>query len=225
VRSSAPITAFVCFGTAKTTKKQRLPVKPSAFLLVDAWNIQPYLVWLKEIPLPDRQTGASAMSLRLLPLILLFAWVPSPASSQERLKPLEFLIGAWESSAQVNGQDINFVAKWDWSLNKNFVASEMSIIADGTAVYKTTGMNAWDAKDQELLGWAFHSDGKYFRYKVMTKGKGVAWESTGSDAAGRRVAETVTIVPNDDGELEMVVSGRKQGDESMPDINLVWKRR
>ncbi len=110
-------------------------------------------------------------------------------------------------------------------MNNNFVASEMSIIANGTAVYKTKGMNAWDAKDQQLLGWAFHSDGKYFRSKVITKGKGVAWESTGSDAAGRTVAETVTIVPKDNSEFEMVVSGRKQGDESMPDINLVWKRR
>lgn len=165
------------------------------------------------------------MSVRLLPLILLIALVQSPASSQERLKPLEFLIGEWGSTAEVNGQEIKFVAQWDWSLNKNFVASEMSIIADGTAVYKTKGMNAWDAKDQELLGWAFHSDGKYFRSKVTTKGKGVAWKSTGSDATGRSVAETVTIVPKDNGELEMVVSDRKQGDESMPDINLVWKRR
>jgi hypothetical protein len=165
------------------------------------------------------------MPVRLLAIFLLIGLVQSSASSQERLKPLEFLIGEWESTARVNGQDVKFVAKWDWSLNKNFVATEMSIFADGIAVYKTTGMNAWDAKAEELLGWAFHSDGKYFRSKVNIKGKGVSWESTGSDSAGLGVAETVTIDPKDNGDLEMVVSGRKQGEESMPDISLVWKRR
>ena len=164
------------------------------------------------------------MSAPLFPLVLILAIGQSPASNHVHLKPLEFLIGDWAAKARGNDQELQFSGKWAWALNQNFIASEFKINADGAPVFGGTGMLGWDAKAERILGWGFHSDGKYFTSKVTTKGKSVTWDSTGINSEGKRVAETVTIVAKGDDTLEMVVSNRKEADQSLPGINLVWTR-
>ncbi len=164
------------------------------------------------------------MSTSLFSLVLVLATAQAPAPNEPQLKPLEFLVGDWTANPQLNGQELRFEGGWEWSLNRNFIASDLQIKVAGATVFQAKSMFGWDAKSKRIVAWAFHSDGKHFTSKVSAGDRSVTWDSVGVDAEGNRVTETLTIKATGEDTLNMVVSNRKAGDQSLPDISLVWTR-
>jgi hypothetical protein len=102
--------------------------------------------------------------LRRLPLLILLGAAPqgekSVMSNNERLKPVEYLVGGiWTTQGEMPGLG-TYTAERTYRLvlNGNFI-EQRHVMKFAGGEMETKGMIGWDAERKAIVGWGFGSDG------------------------------------------------------------------
>ncbi len=102
--------------------------------------------------------------MRTLPLVLLLMASPPekgvPMSSQDQLKPLEYLVGGtWTAEGDLPGAG-HYTAErtYRWTLDGNFIEQHHVMRFSGGQI-ETKGIIGWDPEKKAIVAWGFGSDG------------------------------------------------------------------
>ena len=114
----------------------------------------------------------------------------------ERLQPLEFLLGEWTATTD----DAVILVSTHWSSSGNYLVREFAISGNGGDVTGTERIG-WDADAGEIRSWTFDSqDG---RGEARWKREGNRWlvETKDIMADGAKTSTSATITPVTDGQI------------------------
>ncbi len=78
-------------------------------------------------------------------------------SNYEQLKGLEFLIGEWINE----GDGMTVELDVQWTRNQNYLSGKFQVSMDGEEQSSGLEIIGWDAKNKQIRGWLFDSDGGF----------------------------------------------------------------
>ncbi len=142
----------------------------------------------------------------------------SPPRNQ-RLKPLEWLIGEWVGTTD----DAAVIVSSRWSDGGNYIIREFAVLGDGG---ETTGTEriGWDSTAGEFKSWTFDSqDG---RGEGRWKRNGDRWivETTEVMGDGKKASTSSIMTPRGDDQYVWEVKSSKVGNEKVPPRRVEFTR-
>ncbi|MCI0333951.1 MAG: nuclear transport factor 2 family protein [Planctomycetes bacterium] len=137
----------------------------------------------------------------------------------ERLKPLEWLIGEWVGKAD----DSTMIVSSRWSDGGNYIIREFAILGEGGDVTGTERIG-WDSAAGEFKSWIFDSqDG---RGEGRWKRDGDRWlvDITEVTADGKKALTSAVVAPKGDGQYVWEVKTSKVGNENIAPRRVTFTR-
>ncbi|MEM1303753.1 MAG: SgcJ/EcaC family oxidoreductase [Planctomycetota bacterium] len=128
--------------------------------------------------------------------------LPTPESSYDALKPLEWLVGAWRDDTE--GVEVNTVVRW--SPSKAFLIRSFEVDFGGGDDFQGTQIIGWDPNANEHRTWTFNSDGSFGEGTVTRRGD--AWlvrvSEVGADGGVSTGTQVITLVDADTMRVERI---------------------
>jgi hypothetical protein len=149
----------------------------------------------------------------------------TPLTPIEPLRPLEFLIGDWESlSPGVNGQTVIRKISYRWIFGGHFLAGESSRTM-GASSFEMKLFYLWNPLTQRVNAWTFGSDGSWNQSLVDIGNRTATLHIEGVTAGGESIRlRSILIATDPDSRTEdwqgIEIGGKLQ--PSPPPI--AWKR-
>lgn len=143
--------------------------------------------------------------------------VPTPPSSTDALKDLEFLIGKWVDESD----DVRVETTIRWSPSKAFLLRSFSAQGADGEENQGTQVIGWDPRSKQIRSWTFNSDGS-FGDGVWAK-TGDEWhvKSTQTGADGEGSSGTYVVARVDDNTLTVQLIGLEVEGEPRPSTEAV----
>jgi uncharacterized protein (TIGR02246 family) len=112
-------------------------------------------------------------------------------SIQDRLKPLEFLVGEWVNEG---GSAVVFTScRWDDS--KKFVLQDIKVRMEGRDAMQVSQRFGWDPLTKRIKSWVFDSEGGYGETVWTRDGNRWIGKATGVRSDGATASATNIIIP------------------------------
>ena len=143
--------------------------------------------------------------------------VPPAPSSYERLKDLEWLLGNWKDK----DEDVTIEFKTKWDAHQNFLIQKFNMNVYGIEELQGMEIIGWDPVEKNIRSWIFDSDGG-FGSGIWTK-EGANWKvKVNYVLPNGVVASDIDMFSNiNEKSYTYSTSNRKEGNESLPDIEPV----
>lgn len=152
------------------------------------------------------------------------AAVTFPPSNYERLKGLEWLVGTWRY-AKAGAEPEVMESAWEWTDNKNFLEHQFSVRVNNQTAASGTERIGWDAKEQKIKSWLFHSNGSVLEGTWSREGDRWLIQRKGSLEDGTPVSSVDVIAPDGPAGYRFHSTKRTAGDKAMPDRGPVELKR
>lgn len=145
--------------------------------------------------------------------------VPTVVSHYEKLKDLEWMIGAWVDADDDDATTIETNCKW--AKNQNFLVRTFSISVRDRPAASGVQLIGWDPSAKQIRSWVFDSDGG-FGEGVWTK-KGKAWHILTRDtlANGQRASAMNILTQVDKNSFTWQTTDRQAAGQLLPNIGTV----
>lgn len=140
-----------------------------------------------------------------------------PASNEEYLKALEWLVGQWHAESS----DEKLSVRVDWIPNKNFLLRSYSVEKGGKQVRSGTQIIGWDPRIDEITSWHFDSDGGFGEDRWYKRGNRWFIASVGVLRDGAETTATNIITPIDGNSFTWQSTQRAIGGAALPDTEAV----
>ncbi|WP_425613696.1 SgcJ/EcaC family oxidoreductase [Anatilimnocola sp. NA78] len=144
---------------------------------------------------------------------------PAP-STNERLAPLDWVVGDWAS------EDAELVTKmsYRWAEDKNFIEGSFQVIRGGTVVTKSTQRIGWDPVAGKVRSWLFDADGGFSEGSWTSLEDAWVIKSNATMPDGTTGSATVTIAPKGKNQFTMRGTDRLIGDSRGEDFEITVTR-
>lgn len=138
--------------------------------------------------------------------------VPQPATAQDALMQLDWLVGRWVDETDGSRVETNI----RWSSSRTFLLRSYTVQADEEVVREGTQVIGWDPRSNQIRSWSFNSDGSF--------GDGV-WSKNGNDwlikssqtlANGDAASGTFVLSPSNENEMSLQLIGHEVEGEPQP---------
>jgi uncharacterized protein (TIGR02246 family) len=138
----------------------------------------------------------------------------SPASTDEHLDDLAWLIGEWSGETE-KGESVT--ATYELAEGQDFIVSTFATNVDGNPVAGGRQWIGWDAVDQKIRSWSFYSPGGVGE-AVWTR-DGARWlvKITAHTGDGKTVSATNVMTKLDDNQMTWQKTQITVNGESVPD--------
>jgi uncharacterized protein (TIGR02246 family) len=143
------------------------------------------------------------------------------ASSAERLKQLDWLVGDWASEGKHT--PVTFNCKWTKS--QSFLMIEETIHLQDQEPMVLTEIIGWDPLQQQIRSWVFDSHGGFGETVWTRNGNRWAQQSGGVLADGRRAFSNSTWKYVDNNTCEWESVDREIDSRPMPDVRVKYVRQ
>jgi uncharacterized protein (TIGR02246 family) len=143
------------------------------------------------------------------------------ASSYERLKQLEWLVGDWASEGKHT--PVTFTCKWTKS--RSFLTIEETIHLQDQEPMVLTEIVGWDPLQQQVRSWVFDSRGGFGETLWTRTGNRWAQQSGGVLADGRRAFSNSTWKYVDNNTCEWESLDREIDSRPAPDVHVKYVRQ
>lgn len=140
-----------------------------------------------------------------------------PASNEDYLKGLEWLIGDWT----LDSKDHSLKIRFEWLAQKNFIRNTFTVVKNGQSTLTGGQIIGWHPKLGRVVSWHFSADGG-FGEDTWTK-EGAKWviKAGGIARNGSESASINTITPIDDNSFTWHSAGRVLDGVRLPDAQPV----
>lgn len=140
---------------------------------------------------------------------------PEPASNEERLRPLAWMVGDWVSESA----DAVVLSTCQWDAKKNFILHQFTIQAAGRPAHTGTQRIGWDPVRQQIRSWVFDDDGGFgdCRWSQDPDGRWVV-RASGTRPDGRATEATRLVTPLDAHRVQWEIVHRTLGGVAQPDV-------
>ena len=141
----------------------------------------------------------------------------APASAEEQLKQLEWLIGDWVDESP----DALIVTSTRWTDNHCYILSEFTIQAGGRPLMTGTQRIGWDPLARQIRCWVFDSEGGFSEGIYSRSGNQWIVKMTGITRDGHVASATniMTLLGKD--RMSWQSRDRMVGGEATPDVEEV----
>ena len=138
--------------------------------------------------------------------------VAVPATSQDALQELEWLVGRWVDESDEARVDTVF----RWTTGRAFLLRSYSMETTAGDLQQGTQVIGWDPRSQEIRSWSFNSDGS-FGDGIWSK-NGDQWlvKSSQTLPEGRAASGTFVLKQVDDNSMTMQLIGLEVEGEPRP---------
>jgi uncharacterized protein (TIGR02246 family) len=145
--------------------------------------------------------------------------VPAVVSHYEKLKDLEWMIGAWIDDDEDDATTIELTCKW--AKNQNFLVRNFSVSIRGRIATSGVQIIGWDPSAKKIRSWVFDSDGG-FGEGLWTK-KGKSWHIYSKDtlANGQKNSEVNIVTSVDKNSFIWQSVDRQAAGQLLPNIGAV----
>lgn len=137
-----------------------------------------------------------------------------PASNEDYLKDLEWLIGDWAPEAKDQPLRLHF----EWMAQRNFIKNTYTVMKDGQATLTGGQIIGWDPRLGRIVSWHFDAQGG-FGHDVWTK-DGQKWviEATGVLRDGSESTAVNIATPGDANSFTWQSVKRTLDGVGLPDV-------
>jgi uncharacterized protein (TIGR02246 family) len=116
--------------------------------------------------------------------------LPEPESAADALQELDWLIGKWVDESD----DVQVTTTFRWTAGQAFLLRSFDIESRDGITMTGTQVIGWDARQHQIRGWSFNSDGSFGESTWSGDGdswlcKSVQTLATGATASGTYVME------------------------------------
>ncbi len=140
---------------------------------------------------------------------------------QERLQPLEWLIGEWIDE----GEDSVVLTSCRWSPDKNFILQDIKLRVAGRDAMEVTQRIGWDPVSKRVRSWVFDSEGGFGEGVWARTSDGWLIRTTGVRSDGTQASATNLIVPVGNDSYVWRSTDRVVGDTVMPTLEVTVIRK
>jgi uncharacterized protein (TIGR02246 family) len=113
----------------------------------------------------------------------------------ERLRPLQWLLGEWVGATD----DAVVLVSAHWSDDGKYIVRDFLVRADGREDISATQRIGWDASDQTIRCWTFDSQGGHGEGVWRNDAQRWIVDSTETSADGRKSKTSAVYTPGEDG--------------------------
>jgi len=138
--------------------------------------------------------------------------IPTPATSADALKELEWLIGEWNDESN----NVKVKTTFRWSANRAFLLRSFSVELEGSIALEGTQVIGWDARDLQIRSWTFNSDGSFGESTWSKNGNSWLAKSTQTSSSGEISAGTYVLEKIDNDNFTMQLIGHEINSEPQP---------
>jgi uncharacterized protein (TIGR02246 family) len=144
-----------------------------------------------------------------------------PVSNQDKLAPLEFLIGEWVDEADDNRIELNC----QWTRNENFISMTFKVISEDEVESSGLQIIGWDPVANEIRSWLFDSDGSFVSGSWTSHDDRWVVQARATLADGSQGSFTGIYRPLEDGTIAWQKVNRVLDGELLPSLDEVVIRR
>jgi len=137
------------------------------------------------------------------------------ASSYEKLKELEWMVGSWTNASD----DAEVELDCDWTKNKNFLTRSFKISVEGKVDMSGMQVIAWDPAAKAFRSWTFDSNGTFSEATWQHRGERWFIRNKGVLADGRPASMINVMKPVSENSFTWQTIERTAGDELLPNID------
>jgi len=160
-------------------------------------------------------------------LELLAMWLSLvPVQGNERLKPLDYLIGSWEGKGQYLGHSFTDSITYEWCQNKKFIRYRYLAKSGKQTVWSEEGYYAWDSDRGKIVGFLFGRDGSLGHSVAVKSPKSnlLVMEGSVSGGGGCHLKKWRIILKKRDQNYYTVVYEKKKGAKYEPLMKIEYRR-
>lgn len=143
--------------------------------------------------------------------------VAPPASNEERLEELAWMVGEWLDESE----GVRVETRIDWAENRNFLVRTYTLQIDGEAAASGTQWIGWDASTEQIKSWVFDSEGGHGSGTWTNVGDAWIIKATGVLRNGDSTSATQIIEKVNNDAARFRSTERVIGGELMPDVDEV----
>jgi len=136
----------------------------------------------------------------------------TPATPQDALAELEWLVGAWVDEGEGTRVESNI----RWTANNAFLLRSYTATSDDGATQQGTQIIAWDPRSKEIRSWSFNSDGSFGDAVWSRHGDEWLIKSSQTLADGDAASGTYVLKRIDDATMSMELVGHEIEGEPQP---------
>jgi uncharacterized protein (TIGR02246 family) len=145
-----------------------------------------------------------------------------PPTHAERLRELEWLIGAWADEEE-KGELAHAV--FSWTKNGNFILSSLSTSVKGVPVGEATQLIGWDPTAKHIRSWTFESSGGFGESVWARDGNKWLIKSQSTLRDGKKLIATNVVTRLDANTLSWESVNRTVDGKALPDVKAVRMKR
>jgi len=131
----------------------------------------------------------------------------SAPTGNPKLRPLDWLVGAWAAQAD----DATVLMSWHWSDGGAYLVGEFALYRDGQPIASGSQRIGWDAAVGQIKSWMFDSQGGSGDGTWRADGKRWVVDAAHVTADGLKAKATTTYTPGQDASFVWEVVGDWQG--------------
>ena len=138
--------------------------------------------------------------------------VPVPATAQDALRELEWLVGGWvdESEAATVATNVR------WSPSQAFLIRSYAVETADGVTHEGTQIIGWDPRSRQIRSWTFDSNGSFGDGVWTRTDDGWLIKSTQTLADGRAASGTYVFTPDGNDALSVQLIGHEIEGEPQP---------
>ncbi|BBO33163.1 YybH family protein [Lacipirellula parvula] len=119
--------------------------------------------------------------------------LPVPESPRQALKPLEWMVGAWQDES--DSATVSSIMRW--SPSEAFLIRSYDVVREGEEPFQGTQIIGWDPIAKQIRSWTFNSDGSFGEGSWSQNGAEWIVRKTETQADGRLASGTQVITQID----------------------------
>lgn len=119
--------------------------------------------------------------------------LPVPETPRQALKPLEWMVGAWQDES--DSATVSSIMRW--SPSQAFLIRSYDVVREGEEPFQGTQIIGWDPVSKQIRSWTFNSDGSFGEGSWSQNGAEWIVRKTETQADGRLASGTQVITQLD----------------------------
>jgi uncharacterized protein (TIGR02246 family) len=137
------------------------------------------------------------------------------ASTYERLKGLEWMVGHWTDDSDKAEVELDC----NWTKNKNFLTRAFKVSIDGQSDFSGMQVIGWDPAAKTIRSWTFDSDGTFADATWEQRGQRWFIRNRGTLPDGRKASMVNAMKQVDENSFTWQTIDRTAGGELLPNID------
>jgi len=141
--------------------------------------------------------------------------VPTPPTSRDALRKLEWLVGEW-NDASADDPDVNVSTTFHWAADEAFLLRSFAVTRQDGTLSQGTQVIGWDPRTAQIRSWTFNSDGSFGDGEWTEIDEQWSIKSSQTLADGRAASGTYLLKRVDDNSLTLQLVGHEIEGEPQP---------